>query len=74
MFCIKCGTQLPEDANFCSKCGHPVQRQQASFGDFDSFGEFDPFHFKSIRIIKGKAIDRMAFLYGNIVIGNSSGK
>jgi NMD protein affecting ribosome stability and mRNA decay len=23
MFCIKCGTQLPEEANFCMKCGHP---------------------------------------------------
>lgn len=23
MFCIKCGTQLPDEANFCWKCGMP---------------------------------------------------
>ena len=23
MFCINCGTQLPDDASFCSKCGKP---------------------------------------------------
>ena len=25
MFCVKCGTQLPEDAAFCYKCGTPIQ-------------------------------------------------
>ena len=29
MFCSKCGAQLPEDANFCLKCGKP---QRASAG------------------------------------------
>ena len=24
MFCNKCGTELPDDATFCSKCGAPV--------------------------------------------------
>ncbi len=24
MYCAKCGTQLPDDAEFCSKCGHPT--------------------------------------------------
>ena len=24
MFCVKCGTQLPEGANFCLKCGTQV--------------------------------------------------
>ena len=23
MFCLNCGTQLPDDANFCLKCGKP---------------------------------------------------
>lgn len=23
MFCVKCGTELPDDANYCLKCGHP---------------------------------------------------
>jgi hypothetical protein len=22
MFCYKCGQQLPDEANFCFKCGH----------------------------------------------------
>lgn len=25
MFCIHCGTQLPDEAKFCSKCGKPTQ-------------------------------------------------
>lgn len=25
MFCSKCGTELPDEANFCCKCGHPVK-------------------------------------------------
>lgn len=25
MFCVNCGTQLPDDANFCSKCGQPCR-------------------------------------------------
>lgn len=24
MYCTKCGAELPDDANFCSKCGTPV--------------------------------------------------
>ena len=24
MFCIKCGTELPDESNFCSKCGNPT--------------------------------------------------
>lgn len=24
MYCIKCGTQLPDDAKFCSSCGTPI--------------------------------------------------
>ncbi len=28
MYCQKCGTQLPDDANFCLKCG-AAQRTQA---------------------------------------------
>lgn len=26
MFCVNCGTQLPDDAKFCAKCGKPQQR------------------------------------------------
>ena len=26
MFCIKCGTQLPDDACFCFKCGHAMNQ------------------------------------------------
>ena len=25
MFCIKCGTQIQDNAKFCSNCGHPTQ-------------------------------------------------
>ena len=24
MFCVKCGTQLPDGASFCSNCGHKI--------------------------------------------------
>ena len=30
MFCIKCGTKLPDDAMFCYKCGHKVFCQNSS--------------------------------------------
>lgn len=29
MFCYNCGTQLPDDATFCSKCGKPQKTAQA---------------------------------------------
>ncbi len=29
-FCINCGTQLPDAANFCSHCGKPVAKPQAA--------------------------------------------
>lgn len=28
MFCSNCGTQLPDDANFCLKCGQPQKQSQ----------------------------------------------
>jgi large subunit ribosomal protein L7/L12 len=27
MYCIHCGTNLPDDANFCSKCGKPQKQE-----------------------------------------------
>ncbi len=27
MFCVKCGQQLPDDANFCLKCGTPLKAE-----------------------------------------------
>lgn len=27
MFCSKCGTQLPDEANFCWKCGQPTKAE-----------------------------------------------
>lgn len=29
MFCIKCGTQLPDEANFCDVCGNKVLRRSS---------------------------------------------
>ena len=28
MFCAHCGTQLPDEANFCMKCGKPLRADQ----------------------------------------------
>lgn len=30
MFCVYCGTQIPDDAVFCSKCGKPQNEHQAA--------------------------------------------
>ncbi len=30
MFCMKCGTQLPDDANFCIKCGYSFNNSSQS--------------------------------------------
>ncbi len=32
MFCVNCGTQLPDDANFCGKCGTP-QKSGSRIGE-----------------------------------------
>jgi len=32
MFCVKCGTKLPDDALFCSKCGKAVKLSNKSGG------------------------------------------
>ena len=32
MFCSQCGTQLPDDANFCLKCGQPTGQAPAGVG------------------------------------------
>ena len=28
MFCIKCGSQIPEEAKFCPNCGQAVQERE----------------------------------------------
>ena len=28
-YCVNCGNQLPDDANFCSKCGRSVEQESA---------------------------------------------
>jgi hypothetical protein len=30
MFCVYCGTQIPDDAAFCSKCGKPQKDHQSA--------------------------------------------
>ena len=49
MFCVKCGTPLPDDANFCLKCGCDLrnlnQRTGTSYssvkvGDYVEFGRY----------------------------------
>jgi ribosomal protein L40E len=32
MFCINCGTQLPDEAKFCSNCGAPTHRTPSGSG------------------------------------------
>ena len=27
MFCMKCGTELPNDAKFCFKCGARIEKE-----------------------------------------------
>ncbi len=29
MYCTQCGTEMPEEARFCSKCGQPVKPEYA---------------------------------------------
>ncbi|MBX5493735.1 MAG: zinc-ribbon domain-containing protein [Bryobacteraceae bacterium] len=36
MYCVNCGTQLPEGARFCTTCGRPQGEQQAAEGGFAS--------------------------------------
>ena len=49
MFCIKCGTSLPDDANFCFKCGCDLRNLSQSagtefsavkVGDYVKFGSY----------------------------------
>lgn len=42
MFCIKCGTQIPDNARFCTKCGLPVGGQQAEIASQPAFTEAEP--------------------------------
>jgi len=32
-FCVKCGTEVPENVNFCPKCGNSLQNGQNSSGE-----------------------------------------
>ena len=29
-YCTKCGSEIPDDAKFCIKCGRPVDQKEAS--------------------------------------------
>lgn len=49
MFCMKCGTPLPDDANFCFKCGCDLRNLNQEFGtgcsavkvgDYIKFGNY----------------------------------
>ncbi len=35
VYCVKCGTKNPDDANVCAQCGaslHPVKKEEECFG------------------------------------------
>lgn len=36
MFCMKCGKELPDDANFCFVCGTSIEKVQPSIKEFSS--------------------------------------
>jgi len=52
-YCTYCGAQLPDDAKFCQKCGHPVQMERTanSFPE-NSFSDFEP----SVGYVEGNSI------------------
>jgi hypothetical protein len=39
MFCIKCGVKLPDDANFCLKCGQPQAGNKSPSSSFNEYEE-----------------------------------
>lgn len=41
-YCVNCGNQLPDDANFCSKCGKQVTSNVASSQTTTSTGQSRP--------------------------------
>jgi uncharacterized RDD family membrane protein YckC len=43
MFCIRCGTHLPEDAAFCASCGAPVARPPGANPEIRMAAPVEPF-------------------------------
>lgn len=61
MRCVKCGQELPDDANFCRRCGSPTIRnmsylvQKARENDQEALAEIykisSPAVYKTIRVL-----------------------
>jgi len=41
-FCSKCGTEVPENVNFCQKCGNAMQSQSSSANAIDNPSLWNP--------------------------------
>jgi len=41
-FCSKCGTEVPENVNFCQKCGNAMQSQSTSANAIDNPSLWNP--------------------------------
>jgi hypothetical protein len=61
MYCTKCGTQLPDAAAFCSKCGAPTSLVEARHptGDFSPDGEWEA---AEVEVRLGKVLEGRSFV------------
>lgn len=65
MFCSKCGTNIPENDNFCPTCGEPVNKSKPVIDERDHTAMFEEEDVKRTNILA--ALCYLSFLF--VILG-----
>lgn len=72
MTCVKCGTELPENAKFCDNCGSRVDRKKAYYDVREQKDKQRALYFKIAILILIPVLASIAFVIGSISNGSAN--
>ena len=68
VYCSKCGTQNPDDAVVCSKCGAPIKESTADTGEWRHYHHYHEWRYDSRPHVGGILFGLFIILIGFAVL------